>query len=477
MIFHSLEYLVFLVVVLLVYWRLPTRAQNGMLLVASYVFYGWVHPWYCLLIAVTTLVDFTAARMIASRPRGVRGRKRIMTCSLLVTFSILCWFKYFNFFTEAAWAAFDAVGWHIPRPVIDVLLPVGISFYTFQSASYVVDVFRGRDPVCKNLMDYALFVSFFPQLVAGPIERASHLLGQIQSKRKAKFCEISDGLTLIVWGMFKKLVIADGAALLVNRVFSIQDASFPMVWGGVVAFGVQILADFSAYTDIARGTAKLMGFDLMENFRHPYCARSPVEFWRRWHISLSTWFRDYVYVPLGGSRRGPWRVALNLMFTFAISGLWHGSNWNFVVWGVFHGALVAGQHLWKYYRGGEESPSRWWQSLIGWLVTFVLIHIGWLLFREQNSEYLLRYLSLSPFGVPVEDWEMGLYFAVHAQLLALPLWLHAFLGNRPIWGTLRDLASKGWMPVVVRGVMLFILAWAIFSLRAPATSEFIYFQF
>ncbi|QQL46309.1 MBOAT family O-acyltransferase [Sulfuriroseicoccus oceanibius] len=483
MIFQSLEFLIFLALLVSAYWWLPHRVQNVLLLVASYVFYCWVHPWYGLLMGFTTLVDYTAARLLVARPAGSRGRKRILATSLTATFSVLCGFKYFNFFTDAVWSAFHAVGWDWSRPMIDILLPVGISFYTFQSASYVVDVFRGRERVRHSLVDYALFVSFFPQLVAGPIERAGHLLAQIQKPRVLDWTGWRLGLVRICWGMFKKLVIADGAGLIANRAFSIEDPSFPIVAGGVIAFGVQIYADFSAYTDIARGAARLLGFDLMRNFRHPYCATSPAEFWRRWHISLSTWFRDYVYIPLGGSRCKPRRVAVNLLVTFGLSGLWHGASWNFVIWGLYHGALVALQHLWSGFRKGKGesggAPMGWVRTAGAWLATFVLMHVGWMMFREQNTEYLLSYFALVPWEASVADWETGLYFAVHAQILALPLWIHAAVDPGPT-GWLERVWPRWenrWGGVVLQAVLVFLLVMATFALRSPVSSNFIYFQF
>jgi len=481
-IFQSFDYLIFLLIVVVTYWRLPMRVQNWFLLAASLVFYGYVHPWYCALVGATILIDYSAARMLSARPQGSRGRKRILATSLTATFSILCWFKYFNFFTEAFWTAFAQLGIDIPKPIIEVLLPVGISFYTFQSASYVVDVFRGRQDLCRRLDDYALFVVFFPQLVAGPIERAGHLLGQITRPRVADAKQCADGFTLIIWGVFKKVVIADSVGIMASRVFSIQDASFPMVWAGVIAFGVQIFADFSAYTDIARGTAKLLGFDLMKNFNHPYAASSPVDFWRRWHISLSTWFRDYVYIPLGGSRCGRWRVAFNLLLTFALSGLWHGANWNFIIWGVYHGILVAIQHLWQSRNGGGAGTSASFiRSFLARAGTFVLVHIGWLFFREQNFDYLIEYLSLSPFGVTTSDWETGLFIALLAQLFALPLWIHGWMDkhdNRLVkWLSGEEPGVSPIRRLTVQAVLVFVLALLITSLRSPISADFIYFQF
>ena len=267
-------------------------------------------------------------------------RKWWLVLSLISNLSVLGFFKYFNFFVDSVQAGLAALGMNTSLPVLQVVLPVGISFYTFQSLSYTIDVYRGRLRACRSLLDFALFVAFFPQLVAGPIERAEALVPRVLSSRVFNLVVARDALVLMAWGFFKKLVIADNVGVIANRVFSMKDPGFEMLWAGVFAFGVQIYADFSAYTDIARGTARWLGFDLMKNFDHPYVAVSPSDFWRRWHISLSSWFRDYLYIPLGGSRHGLPRTLLNVMITFVISGLWHGAAWNFVLWGTFHGAAA-----------------------------------------------------------------------------------------------------------------------------------------
>ena len=281
-------------------------------------------------------------------------RKWWLVLSLISNLSVLGFFKYFNFFVDSVQAGLAALGMNTSLPVLQVVLPVGISFYTFQSLSYTIDVYRGRLRACRSLLDFALFVAFFPQLVAGPIERAEALVPRVLSSRVFNLVVARDALVLMAWGFFKKLVIADNVGVIANRVFSMKDPGFEMLWAGVFAFGVQIYADFSAYTDIARGTARWLGFDLMKNFDHPYVAVSPSDFWRRWHISLSSWFRDYLYIPLGGSRHGLPRTLLNVMITFVISGLWHGAAWNFVLWGTFHGLLLVVERTWRALRGGQS---------------------------------------------------------------------------------------------------------------------------
>mgnify|MGYP003330661054 CR=1 FL=1 len=274
---------------------------------------------------------------MASHP----SRKRwYLGTSLAVNLGMLGVFKYYNFFAVNVQAALAAVHFHVPLPALHVVLPVGISFYTFQELSYTLEVYKGRLEARRDFLDFATFVCFFPQLVAGPIERAAHLLPQVEQPRTFVWPHARDAMFLILWGYFKKLVIADNTGVIANKVFALQQPGFYMLWAGVFAFGIQIYADFSAYSDIARGTARWLGFDLMRNFNHPYLATGPADFWRRWHISLSSWFRDYVYIPLGGSRAGRLIEYRNILATFLLSGLWHGASWNYVLWGAYHGALL-----------------------------------------------------------------------------------------------------------------------------------------
>ncbi|MFZ4766248.1 MAG: MBOAT family O-acyltransferase, partial [Roseimicrobium sp.] len=341
MIFQSLDYLIFFVAVFSAYWLLPLRGQNALLLVAGHFFYGYVHPWYCILLGATTLVDYIFTRLMEARP----SRKRLwLGCILVSNFAVLATFKYFGFFTENLLAILRAAGWDVASPVFHMLLPAGVSFYTFQSCAYAVDVYRGHTNARRNLLDYAVYVAFFPQLVAGPIERPAHLLTQFGKPRRFRVGLAQDALFLILWGLMKKRVIADTAAVYANKAFSLSDSSFPIIWAGVLCFCVQIYADFSAYTDIARGSARPLGFELRQNFNHPWLAQSPGDFWRRWHMSLSEWFRDYVFIPLGGSRGSEGRIACHLMLTFLLSGLWHGASWNFILWGAWWGALLV---LWR----------------------------------------------------------------------------------------------------------------------------------
>jgi len=471
-IFQSIDYLVFFVAVFAIYWRLPHKGQHALLLIAGYIFYGYVHPWYCILLGATTLVDFTFTRLMEDRP----ARKRLwLICILVSNFSILAAFKYFDFFTDNVLAVLHLIGWDAPRPVFEMLLPAGVSFYTFQSCAYALDVYRGQTWARRSLLDYAVYVSFFPQLVAGPIERAGHLLSQFEKPRRFDWSVARDALFLILWGLVKKRVIADTAAVFCNKAFSLSDSTFPIVWAGVLCFCVQIYADFSAYTDIARGSARLLGFDLCQNFNHPWLAQSPADFWRRWHMSLSSWFRDYVFIPLGGSRGTELRVARNLMLTFLLSGLWHGAGWNFVIWGGWWGALLV---LWRWldkWVPGLTQGAGAGRAVLRWGVTMILVNIGWLMFREQSFPDLVRQMLTSPFAAPLDDWRIGGFFAALMLIYSLPLWIHAAL-QKPLldqWDRWRD-TRAGFALQLAGGA---VLSLAFFSLSSRVTSDFIYFQF
>lgn len=460
MIFHSLDYVFFFLAVLLLHWQLPRRGQIWLLLVASYYFYGCVSPVWLLPFAFTTSLDWTIGRLIEARP----ARRRLwLALSIVSNLSLLCWFKYRGFFIANVQGALAAVGLAPAPELLSLVVPAGISFYTFQSMSYVIDVYRGHMLACRRLDDYAVFVSFFPQLVAGPIERAAHLLSQVLGDRRFPWSSATSWLTLILWGFVLKVVIADHSALTANKVFSIRDATFPVLWSGVFAFAIQIFADFSAYTAIARGSAGLLGFDLMENFRHPYLATSPADFWRRWHISLSTWMRDYIYIPLGGSRSGKSAATRNVLITFLVSGAWHGAAWNFILWGLYWGLLVAADQAW----GKRWRPP----PLVAAPVMFLLTCVGWLLFREQDTAFLWRHFQLRPWAAPAADWLVAGFLFAKTALLSLPLLLHAWwdLSGRHRFPALAALHAQ-----ILLSLVLFFL---ILVLRSPESSAFIYFQF
>jgi D-alanyl-lipoteichoic acid acyltransferase DltB (MBOAT superfamily) len=481
--FHSLDFLAFFVIVVALYWRLGHGGQNWLLLVGSYVFYGWVHPWFLILIFASTFVDYWAAR--AMGPTAVSGRasarpearRRWLLVSLVSNLGLLGFFKYFNFFVDNVFVVLDVMGLGVPKPALEIVLPVGISFYTFQTLSYTIDVYRGRLEPRRSFLDVAVFVAFFPQLVAGPIERASHLLPQVEQPRVFSAALARNALVLMLWGFFKKLVIADNVGVVANKVFALADPTFPVLWAGVFAFGIQIYADFSAYSDIARGTARWLGFDVMKNFNHPYTATGPADFWHRWHISLSTWFRDYVYVPLGGSRTGTAMWARNVLITFVVSGFWHGASWNFVLWGLYHGVLLLVARALAPFE-----PRGLWGRLaapVQMLVMFALANVGWLIFREREFDVLVSDLLLSPWAATVADRQTGAYLFLLTAVYALPLWLHAAWDALP-FARRQDAgrasyATPGW--IAAQALFCGVLFALIVIFRSRESLSFIYFQF
>jgi alginate O-acetyltransferase complex protein AlgI len=425
--FDSPAYFLFLIPVVLTYWRLSHRGQNVFLLFASYFFYAWWDWRFLALMLTSTLMDFLIAQKIAASA-AESGRKRWLIFSLVFNFTILGIFKYFNFFTDSFADALAMLGMHrIPLPLIRVILPPGISFYTFQEVAYIVDVYKRRLEPTRSFVDYSLFVSLFPHLIAGPIQRPAHLLPQVQRPRALDVDRFFDGLMLIFSGLLRKCVVADNCAFLANAAFNGQlgGPDFFMVLIGTYAFAWQIYGDFSGYSDIARGSAQLLGFHFMVNFRQPYLARSTQEFWRRWHISLSTWLRDYLYIPLGGSAGTPRQTAKNLLITMVLAGLWHGANWTFVVFGAINGvALVVERFLAPARRSAEPaSPSpldggslfsAWPQRILTfhiWCFSMVFFRapslgaamgfLGGLSTFAWRPEYLSAIVLLSLFAVPL----------------------------------------------------------------------------
>src|SRR5229473_1531971 len=426
MLFDSPIYFAFLVPVVLAYWRLNHRAQNVFLLLASYLFYGWWDWRFLGLMIGSTTVDFLIAQKIAPSAANPR-RKEWFIFSLVLNFAILGVFKYFNFFVDSFVGTLGALGiHHIPVPLIRILLPPGISFYTFQEVAYIVDVYKGRLAPAKSFVDYGLFISLFPHLIAGPIQRPSHLLPQVQNNRTFDANRFFDGMLLIFTGLLRKCVIADNCALVANAAFNGQLGA-PNLWVvllGAYAFAWQIYGDFSGYSDIARGSAQLLGFHFMVNFRQPYLSHRLQEFWRRWHISLSTWLRDYLYIPLGGSAGGNWRTSLNLLTTMILAGLWHGANWTFVIFGAIHGVVLGVErHLFPTASKPDDAvqPQRSAALLSLWaqrVLTFNIFCLSLAFFRAASlsaatqflaglsnfawrSEYASAFLMLSLFSIPL----------------------------------------------------------------------------
>ena len=481
MIFHSLDFVVFFISFVAVYWTMPRRVQNVLLFGGSYFFYGYVHPWFLILIASSTVIDYWAARGMEALPAH---RRRFLWMSVVSNFGMLGFFKYFNFFVENVQGVLGALGIHASPLSLRILLPVGISFYTFQAMSYTIDVYRGELRARRNFLDVAVFVSFFPHLVAGPIQRASFLLPQVEGERRFSAGHARSGLFLICWGFFKKLVIADNVGVIANKVFALSDPTFFLLWAGVFAFAIQIYADFSAYTDLARGTSRWLGFELTENFDHPYLARSPADFWRRWNMSLSTWFRDYVYIPLGGSRAGEATWARNVLVTFLLSGLWHGASWNYVLWGLYHGLLLVATRARAMMKPARPRRPRW-LVVPQVLAMFVLTNIGWLLFRETELSAIMRDLALKPWESPELDTRAALYLFSLAFLYSIPLWAQS------LWVELRrgraragspgahaaPTAVAPWPRLALQGVACGAAFALILIFRSRTAMDFIYFQF
>jgi D-alanyl-lipoteichoic acid acyltransferase DltB (MBOAT superfamily) len=469
--FDTPVYFAFLCIVVLLYWSLTHRRQNILLLAASYAFYGWWDARFLTLIAVSTTVDYYCARAIHDSD-DARRRRLLLAFSITVNLTFLGVFKYFNFFADSLSAALQGLGFNdVPMVALRILLPPGISFYTFQEIAYIVDVYHGRLKPSESLLDYALFISLFPHLVAGPIQRPSHLLPQVHAPRIFRPDAFFDGIVLILSGLFRKCVVADNCALIANAAFGGQlgPPSLAVITLGTYAFAWQIYGDFSGYSDIARGSAQLLGFHFMVNFRQPYLATSLKDFWRRWHVSLSTWLRDYLYIPLGGSRDGELKTQRNLLATMLLGGLWHGANWTFVVWGALHGfALSAGRALGIDDFDAKEKVSAlqvWAQRI----VTFHLVCLTWVFFRAASIGEALHFLS----GLKTLAWRSE--FLTAFSLLAfftIPLFLiDLFLEHRREEYPLA-VALEPYRVAVAFGFLA-----AVTLLSANQINAFIYFQF
>ena len=387
MLFNSLTFAVFLPLVFMLYWFVFQKSlvwQNMLIVVASYLFYGWWDWRFLSLIALSTLVDFVIGNRL-QRCRIKQVRRLLLFTSLAVNLGLLGFFKYYNFFVDSWLDVWSALGVHFEPSTLQVILPVGISFYTFQTLSYTIDVYKGRTKSSRNLIEFAAYVAFFPQLVAGPIERAKHLLPQFETKRIFQADFAIRGFNLIIWGLFKKMVVADNCAFFVNRIFDNPEGHNSMtLFVGAVLFSLQIYGDFSGYTDIAIGTARLFGFDLKANFKFPYFSRNVAEFWRRWHISLSSWFKDYLYIPMGGSQVSTMKTIRNVFVVFLVSGLWHGANWTFVVWGAIHAVLFLPLLLVKRNRLFLLETRFSLNQVVQVLFTFCLVSLTWVVFRASS---------------------------------------------------------------------------------------------
>ncbi len=492
MLFNSVDFLIFFPIVVLVYFLVPAKLRCFWLLAASYFFYMCWNVKYILLILASTVVTWVCGRLIF---RYGRWKKALLISCLVFNLGILFFFKYFNFFLDTCGKVLGKFGLTLPQGHFDILLPVGISFYTFQALSYTLDVYRGKIEPEKNFFRYALFVSFFPQLVAGPIERSDHLLQQIVRMEKQKlwnYERVTDGLMLMVWGLFQKMVIADRVAILVDTVF---DNYFMYgtvaLAAGALGFALQIYCDFASYSAIAMGAARVMGFELMENFNTPYFAVSVRDFWRRWHISLSTWFRDYLYIPLGGSRCSRGRKYANLLITFTVSGLWHGAGWNFLVWGMLHGVYqmagdLTGKLRLNINRCLKTRTGSFSYRMAQTVITFLLVDLAWIFFRADGVRAALEYcarmvVKWDPWSLfngeiytlGLERPEFNILLAGILVLFLVDLLRHqkgqsfsGFLAEQCIWFRWGVLLALMWATLV----------FGIYGIQF-SSSQFIYFQF
>jgi len=482
MLFNSLNFALFLPIVFILYWFVTNKklhVQNALLLVASYFFYACWDWRFMFLLMFSTLLDFyTGIKMQDARNQN--GKKFWFWLSVIINLGFLGVFKYYNFFAQSFADAVSHVGWQVSPLMIKVILPVGISFYTFHGLSYVIDIYYGRIKAERNFIEYGVFVSFFPLLVAGPIERATHLLPQIQKERTFDYLRAVDGLRQILWGLFKKVVIADNCAEWANTIFNnYQDHSGSTLFLGAIFFTFQIYGDFSGYSDIALGTARLFGIELLRNFAFPYFSRDIAEFWRRWHISLSSWFRDYLYIPLGGSKGGTWMKVRNTFIIFIVSGFWHGANWTFIIWGALNAFYFLPLLLSNKNRNNLETvaqgklfptPKEFFQMSI----TFILTVFAWIFFRSENVTHALKYIkgifSSSLFTVPkFLDINNALITVIFGIIFMLIEWL-----GREEQYAIAKLGLK-WKPPI-RYAMYYAIVIIIFWFGGKE-QQFIYFQF
>lgn len=482
MLFNSIDFAIFLPIVFILYWFVTNKnlkLQNFLIVAASYLFYGWWDWRFLLLIISSTIIDFTVGQKLRNEKNQFK-RKVLLWTSIIVNLGFLGFFKYYNFFLDNFITAFSFFGTEIQTNTLNIILPVGISFYTFQTLSYSIDVYQRKLEPTHDFIAFSAFVSFFPQLVAGPIERATHFLPQFYKKRTFDYSKAVDGLRQILWGLFKKIVIADNCAEFANQIFNNSaDMNGSTLVLGALFFTFQIYGDFSGYSAIAIGTSRLFGFDLMQNFNFPYFSRDIAEFWRRWHISLSTWFRDYLYIPLGGSRGGTWMKVRNTFIIFIVSGFWHGANWTFVVWGTLNAIYFLPVLLTNNNRNnleivaqGKLFPSL--KELLYMLFTFGLTVFAWIFFRADNMGHAISYISeifsTSLFDVPhIAGMRSPLITIVLTCIFVFIEWF-----GRGQQFALQSIGIKWKRPLryAMYYVIIFVIIW--FSGKEQ---QFIYFQF
>lgn len=480
MLFNSIDFILFLPIIFCLYWFIFNKnltIQNTLLLISSYVFYGWWDSKFLILLFISSIIDYIVGLKIHQSDEHI-VRKRWLWASLIANLGILIWFKYFNFFVDSFILAFASLGIQLEERTWNILLPVGISFYTFQALSYSIDVYRRQLTPTKDLVAYLTFVAFFPQLVAGPIERAAHLLPQFFKPRQFHYQDAADGVRRILWGFFKKMVIADNLAANVNYIFDnaeILPASVLCL--GAALFAFQIYCDFSGYSDIAIGCAAFFGFKLMDNFRMPYFSRDVGEFWKRWHISLSSWFQEYVYIPLGGNKGGKWNQAKNSIITFTVSGFWHGANWTYIFWGFINGLYyIPLIFLGRTKHSHVVAQNSWLPSVrefVAILTTFILICFSWIFFRAKDITaaftYIKHIFACSIFNNPfvnIDGIERSTY-----------IWLLILIAVEWLQRKQKHALAIQNLPTLTRWCIYLILSLIIVYFGYGGKSQFIYFQF
>lgn len=475
MLFNSISFLIFLPTIYFLYWfvfQKNIRSQNLTLIIASYFFYGWWSWKFLFLLIFSSLLDYFYGFAVAYKKKS----KLFLILSIINNIGVLFIFKYYDFFAREIKDSLEYFGISTHPQILNIALPIGISFYTFHGMSYVFDIYSGKQKPVKNFIDYGLFVSFFPLLVAGPIERANHLLPQIQTKRKFNYTQSINGLRLIVWGLFKKVVIADSLAKIADQIFAnYQDYNSTSLLVGAISFSFQIYCDFSGYSDIGIGTSKLLGFELLSNFKFPYFSRNLIEFWKKWHISLTSWFRDYVYIPLGGSKKNIPITIRNIFIIFLLSGFWHGANWTYLVWGFLH---VIG-YIFVYYPNKGIKPNFSFENEVRFptfielskmLVTFSFVTLTWVYFRSENISSANEYIYLLFADIIIQPNE----------LLKIPYGINAFIYIFPFvlaeWYIKRDERNFYFKNKTLETLLTWIVIILIIS-KFNNQSNFIYFQF
>ena len=481
MLFNSVDFAIFMPIVFIIYWAFSKngKIQNIFLLAASYFFYGWWDWRYLSLVLLCSIINYSAGRLMIKNVRQTQ-RKLILVCSCIVSLGVLGIFKYYDFFVHSFVDAFSIFGIQLQYHTLNLILPVGISFYTFHTLSYTIDVYRRKFEPTKDIASFFLFVSIFPLAMAGPIERATNLLPQIYKKRVFDYDQAVDGMRQILWGLFKKIVIADTCAEIVNYTFeNFQTLPASALVIGAVMFAFQIYGDFSGYSDMAIGIGKLLGFKFLRNFNYPYFSRDIAEFWRRWHISLTTWFRDYLYIPLGGSRVSKWKIVRNTFIIYLVSGFWHGANWTFIVWGLFHALLfvpliLTGKNR-KYTNAISEGRLLPTFKEIGQMLsTFILVTVGWIFFRADTIKDAIAYLTgifnSSIFTRPRIGMETEI---ITCSILIILMLFTEWLGRSEQYA-IANLGKK-WKPLY-RFTLYYVILLLVFCF-AGDKQTFIYFQF